>query len=82
MSLELCTEFFKFRLWINGKIMKTPGFYNNAHLYICLTCLILDEIQHLQNEPSKKELIPMKVWCLKCFLRRDSSDEKSAFDKL
>ena len=44
---------------INDKILKTPGFYENAHLLIYSICLrhyvsSLTEIQYLQIEPSEK----------------------------
>ena len=44
-------------LLINGKTIKAPGFYVNAHLHICSICLRIDvfpltEIQYLQAEQS------------------------------
>ena len=46
-------------MWINSKTVKAPGFYENAHLHICLICLrhyvsSLTGIQYLQIEPSVK----------------------------
>ena len=43
---------------------------------------LLTEIQYLQIEPSEKGHVTMKVWCLKCSICRDSSDEQNAFDGL
>ena len=42
----------------------------------------LTEIEYLQIKPSKREHIPMKVWCLKFFICANSSDEKSGLDGL
>ena len=74
-------------LWINGKTIKTPGFYENAHLYICSICLrqygsSLTETQYCRLNQVTREPIPMKIWCLKCFTCKDSSDEQNAFDGL
>ena len=74
-------------MYIHGKTIETPGFNDNAHLHICSICLrhdvsSLTEIQYLQIEPSEREQIPMKVWCLKCFICSDSSDEQSTLDGL
>ena len=63
------------------------GFYDNAHLHICSICLrlvvsSLIEIQYLQVNQVEREHIPMKLWCLKCFICTGLPDEQSAFDGL
>ena len=60
ISQEQCAEVFQFWLRINDETIKTTGFCDNAHSYICSICLRLDifsltEIQNLQINPSEKE---------------------------
>ena len=55
-----------------GKTIKSPIFYDNAHLHICLICLRLDvpsltKIQYLQIEPSKKRTLTNESLMLKMF---------------
>ena len=74
----------KFRIEL-GKCLKNS--VRNLYLHIYSICLRLDvssltEIQHLQLRQVEREHIPMKMWHLKCFICKDSSDDQSAFDGL
>ena len=73
-SWQMAQKFFSFWLWINSKTIKTPGFYDDAHLHICSICLRLDvfsltEIQYLQNELSEKGTHTIESMTLKIFVR-------------
>ena len=74
----------KFRIEL-GKCLKNS--VRNLYLHIYSICLWLDvssltEIQHLQWRQVEREHIPIKIWHLKCFICKDSSDDQSAFDGL
>ena len=67
VSRIVCWTFFEFWLAI-----KTPGFYNNANLHICLICLrlvmsSLTEIQYLQIELSAQGMHTNEKIMLKMF---------------
>ena len=68
-------------------MIKADGFYNNAYLHICSTCLRLGvssqtEIHYCRLNQVKEEYITIELWCLKWFICMDSSDELGAFDGL
>ena len=74
----------KFRIEL-GKCLKNT--VRNLYLHIYSISLRLDvssltKIQHFQLRQSEREHIPMKIWHLKCFIHKDSSDDQSAFDGL
>ena len=45
-------------------------------------CFHLQELSICKLNQVKRELKPMKVWCLKCFICNNLSDEQSALDVL
>ena len=57
---------------------------NYIYISICLRLDVssLKEIQWLQIELNEKGTIPMKVWCLECFICTNTSDEQSELDWL
>ena len=45
-------------------------------------CLYWQKFSICRLSQVKREHVTMKVWCLKCSICRDSSDEQNAFDGL
>ena len=88
MSQEWCDEFFQFWFWMNGQLQKQLSFYDIAHFHICSICFLFEDSLCLYYQKLsicrlnqvEREHIPMKVWCLKCFVCTDSSDEQNTFD--
>ena len=88
MSQEWCDEFFQFWFWMNGQLQKQLSFYDIAHFHICSICFLFEDSLCLYYQKLsicrlnqvEREHIPMKVWCLKCFVCTDSSDEQNSFD--
>ena len=82
MSENSVLNFFSFDGELMIKTIKTPDFYENAHLRFFSICLrhylsSLTEIQYLQIEPSYKGTHTIESMTLK-----DSSEKQSAFDEL